>query len=374
MLIGCVVLLVWLKAFSELLPLVNLVVKQEMNKTAALPNPPTPSPAQTSDGGSKATEQTNTTATPVATTTTDKLVAAVDKVEKKEIEIDSFFYIHVPKTGTSLYTVLRNRLKSCKVKDFTCFGVLGGGLWAVQSKDGKDHYPYSAKSLGIVEDGNVSLHAEASCGGTLNCPGPGFEDRFYHCSYSKKFCRNKKNKVTMFREPRKWLKSFYEWTWLNEMSTSGRHRLHNSLKSFPPPMEFTTGKKELATTASGNNTKNETAMAILLDEAFEILQREYLWWGVTDHWSATVCVFHCELGGQQRPSETANSRKAFGEKWMKNITEFELTLPKTKRRNKFITSNYTRSAEQKFPAEVAFYHKKIMPEFRRRAIVCGCDL
>ena len=142
-----------------------------------------------------------TTATVIATT---KVAAAAEIINNTGIEdIDSFFYIHTPKTGTSLYTVLRNRLKSCKVKDFTCFGVSGGGMWGAQSKDGKDHFPYSAKSLGI-KDGE----REASCGKTLNCPS--HSGTPYHCQYSNPICQKQRNKVTMFRDPQKWFKSLLD--------------------------------------------------------------------------------------------------------------------------------------------------------------------
>jgi hypothetical protein len=63
----------------------------------------------------------------------------VQQEEKKVIDLsngkeyDSFFYIHTPKTGTSMYTVLRNRLSSCKVKDFSCLDILGGGIYPSQS-------------------------------------------------------------------------------------------------------------------------------------------------------------------------------------------------------------------------------------------------
>ena len=291
----------------------------------------------------------------------------INKTEKEDI--DSFFYVHTPKTGTSLYTVLRNSLKSCKVKDFTCFGIFGGGMQGPQSKDGKAHYPYSAKALGI-EDGTQ----EGSCRKTLNCPHSGGTP--YHCKYSNPVCRKQRNKVTMFRDPQKWFKSLFEWLWLYEITKKGTFNIEKQLRSYPPQMEFATGKSgrgglSPSQMTAGNKHKNKTITMILLDEAFEILQSEYLWWGVTDYWQASVCVFHCELGGEERPSETENSRSMTSSMWMKNITEFEATLPIEKHRSAFVSNN-TKYVEEHFPGEILFYQDRIMPEFRRRALSCGC--
>ena len=278
-------------------------------------------------------------------------VTVTKKFEKHynaSIEIDSFFFIHTPKTGTSLYTVLRNRLKSCKVKDFTCFGVHGGGLHAHMTKDKIARHPFSAKSLRIEDE------REVSCGKTLNCPphGPAF-----HCPYDKPVCRRQRNKVTLFREPEKWFKSSVEWHWLGLMTQ--KKKTNFSLPWWmKAPMEFATGKSRVDT----------------IDDAFEIAQNEYLWWGVTDYWPASVCVFHCELGGEERESETRDVRSSTqSQSWMWNITELEATLPKEKHRSALVP-NYTKYVEEKYQGEIAFYHTKIMPEFRRRASVCGCAL
>ena len=299
---------------------------------------------------------TNTTNTNITNNNNNTVAAGIDnKIEKgavilrnsTTVEINSFFYVHVPKTGTSLYTVLRNRLSSCNVKDFTCFGIWGGGIWGNHAKDGKIHYPFSAKSLGINDT------REESCGNTLNC-----QRKNYHCNYEKSHCRRQQNKVTMFRDPQKWFRSRFEWMWLFEMG--GKNIDTNSFDVRRvirgPPMAFTTGK---------SNT-NET------DEAFNILQSEYLWWGITDYWKASVCLFHCELGGEERASETSNSRSDV-DNMKKTNTEVEATLPKKYHRSSYV-KNYTEYVEETFPAEIVFYHKKVLPEFRRRALVCNCSL
>lgn len=240
-------------------------------------------------------------------------------------------------------------------------------MWGAQSKDGKSHYPYSAKALGI-EDGKW----EVSCGNTLNCPPSGKS----HCPYSRPACRNQLNKVTMFRDPQKWFKSLFEWLWVYDITRKGTYNIESWLRLYPPPMEFSTGKsgrRDLLSSSvtAWNKHKNETTSMKILDEAFEILQSEYLWWGVTDYWHASVCVFHCELGGEERPSETENSRSMSSSVWMKNFTEFEATLPVEKHRSAFV-SNYTKYVKDRFPGEILFYQDMIIPEFYRRALLCGC--
>eukprot|EP00984_Skeletonema_dohrnii_P004354 scaffold1550_cov97-Skeletonema_dohrnii-CCMP3373.AAC.3 len=56
-----------------------------------------------------------------------------------EAKPDSFFFVHCPKTGTSLFTVLRNSLDACTEKNFTCFGVSGGGYRGNQLKRNAPH-------------------------------------------------------------------------------------------------------------------------------------------------------------------------------------------------------------------------------------------
>ena len=278
----------------------------------------------------------------------------------REVEIDSFFYIHAPKTGTSLFTVLRNRLKSCEVKDFTCFGYDGGGVWSNMARDGKVHYPFDAKRMGLGRSRKTSAKV-GTCENTLNCPP---YRALFHCPYATEACRRQRNKVTMFRDPHKWFRSAFEWFWLSAMTNETvpivRNRRFNVDESMSDqsPMAFATGK----------STPEET------EEAFEIVSRDYLWWGVTDHWRASVCVFHCELGGEERPSETDNVRSSSANEWMIKPDELETTILSKEQHRSSYVSNYTKYVEETYPGEIAFYHTKIMPEFRRRALACGCDL
>ena len=118
---------------------------------------------------------------------------------------DSFFFIHCPKTGTSLFTVLRNSLDQCTEKNFTCFGVQGGGgYWGRQMKNGKSIYPYNAKIMFGSNITKVETQRINTCNGKL--PNCGI---MYHCPYQR--CGEARNKVTMIRNPYKWLPSYAHW-------------------------------------------------------------------------------------------------------------------------------------------------------------------
>jgi len=116
-------------------------------------------------------------------------------------EPDSFFFIHATKTGTSLFTLLRNSLGACTEKNFTCFGVWGGGFWGQQMKNKKPAYPYNAK---IMFGSNITQQ-EARRINTCNGKLPQCEGLMFHCPYRD--CGKYKNKVTMIRNPYKWLPS-----------------------------------------------------------------------------------------------------------------------------------------------------------------------
>lgn len=136
----------------------------------------------------------------------DNQASRIDLSNGKEYK--SFFYIHTPKTGTSLYTVLRNRLSSCEVKDFTCLNQYGGGLYAAQSNDGETHFPFTVESMGWSNNTSEEINQMHNCHNTLNC-----KIGSYHCPFAR--CHARQNKVTMYREPHKWYKSYFDWIWLS---------------------------------------------------------------------------------------------------------------------------------------------------------------
>ena len=119
-----------------------------------------------------------------------------------ETKPESFFFIHCPKTGTSLFTVLRNSLDSCVYKNFTCFGVKGGGY---HLKKRQPVYPFDHRIMFPNITANEA-HNINTCNGSL----PNCEEK-YHCPYNR--CGYYKNKVTMIRNPYKWFPSYANWIW-----------------------------------------------------------------------------------------------------------------------------------------------------------------
>jgi hypothetical protein len=139
--------------------------------------------------------------------------------------------------------------------------------------DGKNHFPFSVESMNLSGMTKDAIEAIEHC--MANC-----QRAAYHCMYQ--VCMNQKNKVTMFHEPHKWFNSYLDWQWLY-VATSSKPRNVLKMLLFTKQIQFTTG-----TTVT---------------HAVQILQKEYLFWGITDFWSTTVCIFHFELGGELSSSE-----------------------------------------------------------------------
>ena len=275
-------------------------------------------------------------------------------------EIKNFFYVHIPKAGTSLYILLRNRLMSCVVKNYTCFGVWGGGLWGYQSETGQDTFPYHPKVMGIVNQNPHDHHHVLNvdtCNKTLNCK---IRKVQYHCPYTDINCRTKTNKVTMFRNPYKRWKSILDWNW------AYYHRNETSLPS--DPSQFVLKKTQIRFYSQLQFTAG-TSDVTDVDHAFDkIIQKEFVWWGITDFWSTSVCLFHCELGGSTSPNELVNTRSSAR---MKNLSSIEEILPKQYHRSSYIP-NITTYVNQIYPEDIKLYYSKVLPEFQRRVSVCGC--
>lgn len=186
---------------------------------------------------------------------------------------DSLFYVHSRKTGTSLLSVLRKYIRKCqedptKRRGYTCFGELGGGFVARMSRDGRDHFPYRAEQFNVSESEKQT--AETCDGAFLNCL-----QKFYHCPFYTKRCRDNTNKVTMLREPFKWFDSYLDWQghYVETLDDSFQKRL-----PFLGQAKFVSGAQNAR-------------------DALKILQTQYVWWGLTDYWTVSMCLFHRELVG-----------------------------------------------------------------------------
>lgn len=250
----------------------------------------------------------------------------------------SFFYIHCPKTGTSLYTVLRNSLESCTHKHFTCFGVFGGGYWGKQIKGGKDIYPHDYK---IMFGPNITKReAEGinTCHGSLNC-----QSNHYHCAY--RMCKSRENKVTMIRNPYKWLPSYANFMW--------PFRAYSG-KSIEGDLPF---QSQMSFISDTNNVK----------EAIDILQNDYVYWGIADYWEVSICIFHCKFGGTTTDSELQNIRSA-GDVLPKTQEDFTMKIPLVED----IIRNVTQYVDVHYQNDVILY-SRLLDLFWERAGLCGCS-
>ncbi|CAB9499127.1 expressed unknown protein [Seminavis robusta] len=287
-------------------------------------------------------------------TQSNKQVAVADTPEEDseddDGEIRTLYFVHYQKVGSSLLTLLRNRIPSCTLKDWTCFGTHGGGVDAFMAKDGKDHFPFTVKSMNLTHlTRNERIELENCNGKFHNC-----QERVFHCSYKK--CKHYKNKVTMFRNPHKWFNSYLDFVWLYfaaQKKPLMRMYGNRSLGIYTPKqqqIDFTTG------------TKNVT-------RAMEVLRDDYVFWGITDHWSTTVCLFHCELGGETRPSELANTRSLD-----KHPFKTAEDIPKNITRPDQVLKNRTDWVEKHLKNDLDLFHNHLMPQFKARAKRCKCKL
>ena len=107
-----------------------------------------------------------------------------------------------------------------------------------------------------------------------------------------------------------------------------------------------------------------------ITSAFKTLQDDYLYWGITDFWHTSVCLFHCELGGEKGDGDDINTRLSSG---MKNATLLELNLSRQYHRDA-IVRNMAAFVLEHYSKDIEFYHEKVLPMFRARAAACGCEM
>lgn len=258
------------------------------------------------------------------------------------LNLTSLFYIHSPKTGTSLLTAIRNFIPSCPVKDFTCLSEQGGGFPARMAADGNAHYPVENNTnfRGLPLE---SIESIVNCSGAMvNC-----QENFYHCPYWR--CMNKTNKVTMFRDPHKWFSSYLDWQWLYTVTQNSS--LVGELP-FLKQIQFTTGTQNVS-------------------RALETLESDYVFWGITDYWPTTICLFHCELGGDFRPSELQNTRPGGGRGGALMKTGNEVEFQNVSRLDELVP-NRTAYILEHYSEDLELYYKNLMPLFRKRATRCNC--
>lgn len=188
-------------------------------------------------------------------------------------------FLHIPKTGTSFIIVLRNYLTACKIKDKTCSGQHGGS-------DPK--YLFAEGTPMYVE----------SCNGALRqaCNKKRYHD-YYHTT-------GPSNYVTLLRQPIEHAISGLSYT--NKLRAS----------SGQEPMSVT----DYVALISNIHVKMLSGYPVLSSVSPDTLpgmltlarQRlnSTVFFGISDHWNTTICLFHKELNGPgPRPSEFVNARK-----------------------------------------------------------------
>ena len=102
--------------------------------------------------------------------------------------------------------------------------------------------------------------------------------------------------------------------------------------------------------------------------AFKTLKDHYLYWGVTDFWRTSVCLFHCELEGKKGDGNEIDTGLSSG---MKNATFLELNLSRQYHRDA-IVPNMTAFVLEHYDKDIDFYHENVLPMFRARTAACGC--
>jgi len=169
----------------------------------------------------------------------------------------------------------------------------------------------------------------------------------YHCNYAE--CGKRENKVTMFRKPEKWFASYMDWVW---PGYAGKGVSIKRVLPFQSQISFSTGIDED------------------VSAAIEILQHDYLWWGITDHWVTTVCLFHCELGGEPRESELRNTRdhKIARQEDLIPWDEISTTVP----RPEVVVPDIPAYVNEHYKSDVLLYDE-LLVIFKERSEMCGCD-
>lgn len=191
--------------------------------------------------------------------------------------LTSLRFLHIPKTGTSFIIMLRNYLTACRDKDLTCAGKRGGTNPAYLFPD------------------DVTKAVESCQGHLIAC------DFRYHASFDPS---PKWNYATLLREPVQHATSGFFYT---NMLRRANNQTEFSVQ------QYTARYRNLQTKMLGGvyllTGVDDVDMPNVLARARENLNST-VFFGVSDHWNTTVCLFHKELRGPgPRPSEFVNARK-----------------------------------------------------------------
>jgi len=213
-------------------------------------------------------------------------------------KLTSLRYMHIQKCGTSFVLVLREYLDACVQKNFTCNGVAGGGFFAWQNEDHAEHAFF---------DTNVSPEEETCHDHLVSCHD-------IHVLYSDAAYAGS-NPVTMLREPMERFISHLEW--YGRVDSPVLQFFQQQLENIDLVRNFV---------AKPSNQVDNTQTAFLLGyyrtpeqkkitdarDAFVTLRNKFVFFGLTNFWGLSVCLFHCELGGTANPAvECQNTREGY---------------------------------------------------------------
>lgn len=233
-------------------------------------------------------------------------------------KLESFRYLHIPKTGTSFIIVLRNYLDSCPVKHFSCPSVQGGGGDFLVSQGRKKRRTFAFNAT------EAEMARSVDCGGSLiACGVP--KKRHSHVPWGWKGQREQ-NVVTMLRDPLVRLVSQFAWERSKLDTLDERIADFNAMMlgcldlgdekarlRDPKCIQYATrgGYGDAAIKLLSGHFYEVRRMP-MTDEHIQLARRrlfnETVFYGLTDMWKESVCTFHCELGGQAMESEYLNTR------------------------------------------------------------------
>ncbi|GBF91346.1 hypothetical protein Rsub_03666 [Raphidocelis subcapitata] len=187
-----------------------------------------------------------------------------------------FRFLHIPKTGTSFIITLRNQLDACKHKDMSCTGAAGGGV-------GRYEHGQIVYSSMFFEKAPAGY--DPYCGGNLVA----CQSQTYHKFYDKQFQANNPSfaYVTLIREPVSHTISMAGW----------------KCPSLRESREAGWRLTELPRTSLRLTKLNEVNLTTALNN---LLKLDFF--GVTDRWTESICLFHATFGGEPRPSQFLNVR------------------------------------------------------------------
>lgn len=204
-------------------------------------------------------------------------------------------FVHSPKTGTSLTTTLRNYLDACPVKDFPCPGYDGGGFVGWPST-----HSLSFADLNLT---NADVPSAVYCSGALRACQPTTVHQWW--------TKGTANPVTMLREPVSRLRSVFE----HIVSPQSKASQYAIMVPTDPqqPLRLRPVFTSMLEAAWPKHWWTQAAMITgnlggTAEQPMKMLNTQYVWWGLTLHWKTSICIFHCELGGDYNVKELANSR------------------------------------------------------------------